>query len=127
MESRSPTESTNGDPRYREAQSGFWKLQLITEVRDDGVYVRFAPLQRSFRRIAFEAIERVEAATYSAAEHGGWHWGIRLSPTGGSTVYRLDGRDGVRVTRTDGKRVFVGSRTPERLADAIAGAMEGSR
>lgn len=127
MASQPPTESTNGDPRYRETQSGFWKLRLITEVREDGLYVRFAPIHRSFRRIGVEEIADVEATTYSAAEHGGWHWGIRVGPTGGSKVYRLAGRDGMRVTKTDGKRVFVGSRTPEQLVEALEAVLEGSR
>jgi hypothetical protein len=35
----------------------FYSIQLITEVRPDGIYVRFAPIHRSFRRLSFAQIE----------------------------------------------------------------------
>jgi len=126
MASRTPTDSTDKGPRYRETQPGFWKLQLVVEVRGDGLYIRFDPLHRSFRRIGVDEIAIVEAGSYSAADHGGWHWGIRLGPTGKDTVYRLRGSDGVRVTTADGRLVFVGSESPERLTAALTAVVEGS-
>jgi hypothetical protein len=34
-----------------------YSVQLITEVRPDGIYVRFAPIHRSFRRFSFDHIK----------------------------------------------------------------------
>lgn len=57
----------------------FWSLRLVTEVRDDGLYVRFAPFHRSFRRVPWDAIESVESVKYHPLrEYGGW--GIRWRP-----------------------------------------------
>jgi hypothetical protein len=98
-------------------------LELVVEVRSDGVYVRFRPLQRSFTRYGFDEIESVAATTYSAGEYGGWHWGIHVGP-GGSRSYRISGDRGVRLDLTDGERVFVGSDTPDGFVDAIDRAME---
>ena len=39
-------------------------VKLITEVHADGIYVRFVPFHRSFRRIAFEELKRCEVRTY---------------------------------------------------------------
>jgi len=111
-------------PRYRETQDGAWRLQLVTEVRSDGVYVRFAPLQRSFRSIPFAEIEIVTRERYSAVDYGGWHWGVRVGPSGDDAVYRISGVDGVQLRLADGTRVFIGSQRPEELRDTILGARD---
>lgn len=105
--------------RYRETQRRFWILQLDTEVRDDGLSVQFRPLHWSPRRIPFEEIEDVSVTTYSAAEFGGWAWGIRIGPSLDSIAYRVRGDDGVRVERRNDADVFLGSQSPAELADAI--------
>ena len=52
----------------------FYSLKLITEVRNDGLYIRFFPL--AHRIIPFENIKSCEVRTYSPIkEYGGW--GIR--------------------------------------------------
>lgn len=109
---------------YRETQEGFWRLRLVTEVRPDGVHIRFEPLQRSFRSIPFDEIDEITRERYSAVNYGGWHWGIRVGPTGDNTVYRISGDDGVQLRLIDGRRIFIGSRRPEKLKDAIITARE---
>lgn len=59
-------------PNYRETTKRFWILRLITEVHPDGVYVRLAPMHRSFRHIPTSGIETVTVTTYSPATYGGW-------------------------------------------------------
>lgn len=80
---------------FRETTERFWLLQLISEVREDGIYVRLGPLQRSFQRIRPGAIRDVTVTTYAATAYAGWHWGVRKTP-GGNTVYRLRGNRGRR-------------------------------
>lgn len=110
----------NGDRTvlYSETTERFWLLRLVVEVRHDGVYVRLAPLQRSFRRIPASDIVDATETTYSAASYGGWHWGVRRS-LDGSTVYRLRGERGVELVLADDRTVFVGSSTPGELAAAV--------
>jgi len=93
-------------------------VRLYTEVRDDGVYVKFAPLHRSFRRIRFGDIEDVQATGYSPLRYGGW--GIRWRPSG--IAYTVSGASGVRLARTTGDSVFVGSDRPDELLAAIQDA-----
>lgn len=120
-----PTDDTDrGEPAFRETTERFWLLRLVTEVRDDELYVRLEPLQRSPRHIASDEIEEVHVETYSATTYGGWHWGLRRT-LGGNTVYRLRGDRGVELVLTDGERVFVGSERPEDLAEAIQRVVEG--
>lgn len=114
------TTDTSSDPdvQYRETTERFWVFRLVTEVRDDGVYVRFAPIHRSFRCIPAPKIETANATTYSAGTYGGWHWGLRRS-LGGNTVYRLRGDRGVELRLTDDTRIFIGSQAPTELEAAV--------
>ncbi|USZ68211.1 DUF6141 family protein [Halorussus salilacus] len=89
--------------------------RLTTEVRDDGVYLKFEPFHRSFRRIPLEDIEEFEAAGYSPLRYGGW--GFRWTPS--SVAYTVSGRSGVVFDRTNGRSVYVGSDRPDELLAAV--------
>jgi hypothetical protein len=100
-----------------------WSLRLVTEVRDDGLYIRFAPLHRSFRRVPWTTIESAEATTYRPLrEYGGW--GIRWRP--GAVAYNVQGSRGVFLTRPDDRDLLVGSQRPDELATAIRETMSES-
>ena len=92
----------------------FYSLKLITEVRDDGLYVRFYPL--SHRIIHFEKIKSCEVKTYKPIkEYGGW--GIRYGRKG--KAYNISGNRGVQLELSKGKPLLIGSQKPEELAQAI--------
>ena len=103
------------------AVSGFvWSLRLVSEVRDDGLYIRFAPLHRSFRHVPWTAIESVEATKYRPLrDYGGW--GIRWRP--GAIAYNVRGSRGVFLSRPDDRDLLVGSQRPDELAAAIRETM----
>jgi hypothetical protein len=48
----------------------FGLVQLTTEVREDGVYVRFAPVHRSYRHIRFDEIESCEVTDFGLLTYG---------------------------------------------------------
>jgi hypothetical protein len=89
-------------------------VRLVTEVRDGALYVRLAPLP--FRRIPLETIRSAEVRTYRPlAEFGGW--GIRHGWQG--MAYNARGNRGVQLVLANGRRVLVGSQTPEGLLAAL--------
>jgi len=103
---------------YREFQRVLFLpiFSLTTEVRRDGIYIRFSPLHRSFRKIPLVDLMRHEVRTYSPIrEYGGW--GIRYGRKG--TAYNARGNRGVQLELSDGKQVLIGSQKPEELARAI--------
>lgn len=108
------------DPLFTEKQKRFFVLELLTEVRTDGLYVRLHPFQREPRHIPLSTISEFEATRYSASDHSGWHWGMRVTPDG--IVYRLAGDAGVQLQLKDGRRVFIGSQRADALERAIAAA-----
>ncbi|MFT4889880.1 MAG: hypothetical protein ACI9YT_000791 [Halobacteriales archaeon] len=109
------------DLLFREVQQGFLALKLVTEVRADGLYVKFSPLGRSFHPVPWSNVEAVRVTEYAPGDYGGWSWGVRVGPTG-NKAYRLSGDQGVEIIRERGRRLFVGSDRPQELADAIATA-----
>ena len=90
--------------------------RLITEVRNDGIYIRFVPFHFSFHKIAFEELKSFEVRKYNALrEYGGW--GIRYGPQG--KAYNVGGNRGVQLELVDGKRILIGSQRPEEFLAAL--------
>ncbi|SEO88085.1 hypothetical protein SAMN04487948_106141 [Halogranum amylolyticum] len=96
-----------------------WSLRLETEVRDDGLYLRFVLFHRSFRRVPWSEMGSFEAVTYRPlGEYGGW--GIRWRPE--KLAYNVSGSRGVRIERPDDRELLVGSQRPDDLARAMRNA-----
>jgi hypothetical protein len=100
----------------------FWLLKLETEVRTDGLYVRFFPFHIQFRKFTAEDLSEHYARTYRPIlEYGGW--GIRCGWRGGK-AYNVSGNQGVQLVLKGGKRLLIGSQKAEELADAISSLTE---
>jgi uncharacterized membrane protein len=94
----------------------FASTRLITEVRTDGLYIRFFPPHLSFRRIPLEDLAGFEARSYSPMrEYGGW--GIKSGC--GGRAYNVSGDRGVRIDYTNGGHILIGSQRADELAQAI--------
>jgi hypothetical protein len=95
-----------------------WLLVLRIRVSDGAVEFRYG---RFGRRIPAAEIEAVEVEPYRWVSYGGW--GIRFS-TGGRRAYSVPFMNtGVRIAVRDGKRYYVSSAAPDRLAAAVKDVM----
>jgi len=95
--------------------------RLRTEVRPDGLYVRFVPFTRQ-HRFSWDEIVSAEARRYRPLlEYGGW--GVRWSRSG--KAYNVSGNRGVQLELAGGKKLLIGSQRPQALAMAIASARGG--
>lgn len=91
-------------------------VRLETEVRDDGVHVRFAPFQRRFRSWRFQEIAQMAPRSYAPLkEFGGW--GVRVAASG--TAYTVSGRTGIQLVLRTGRRVLIGTQQPDRFMAAV--------
>ena len=93
----------------------FLGAKLITQVRSDGLFVRFRPFHLRFKRISLENVVSVESITYSPMSYGGW--GLRRVP--GGKAYNALGNLGVRLDFTNGKHLLIGSQRADELAEPI--------
>ena len=94
----------------------FMRLKLVTEVRDEGLYICFVWLWPE-RTIRWDQIRSVETRTYRPIrDFGGW--GVRWAARG--IVYHARGNRGVRLVLASDERVLIGSARPDELVRAIA-------
>jgi len=99
----------------------FYKLKLTTEVRKKGIYIRFFPLQLTYKRIAIENLKKYEIRTYNPIlEYGGW--GIRHGPKG--KAYNVSGNLGIQLEFKNGKHLLIGSQKPEEFYRGIKRCLE---
>lgn len=95
-----------------------FSMRLVTDVRQDGLYYRYAPMHRGFRRIGYEEIAQVEAVHYNPLlDYGGW--GIRAGLRGQGMAFTVKGSEGVLITTKDGRRRLIGSQRAQELAEAV--------
>jgi len=99
----------------------FLLLKLETEVRPDGLYVRFFPFHIHFKQFAREDLSEYYARQYKPIrEYGGW--GIRYSIKNGK-AYNIRGNKGVQLVFKSGKKLLIGSQKSDELAAAIRAIM----
>ncbi|MGD8742748.1 MAG: DUF6141 family protein [Granulosicoccaceae bacterium] len=92
----------------------FYTLRLITEVRAEGLYIRFHPLRSKL--IPCSSIKFCAARTYKPlSEYGGW--GIKYGRSG--WAYNIIGDRGVQLELHNGKRILIGSQRADELLMAI--------
>jgi hypothetical protein len=88
---------------------------LITQLRTDGIYIRFPLLDPSVKQFLWSDIQELYITDYNPMEYGGW--GVRISPAG--TAYNFSGRTGLHITLRDGNKVLIGTKNPEGITDAL--------
>ena len=101
----------------------FGALKLETEVRQDGLYIRYFPFHMHFKRFAAEDLSEYYARQYRPIlEYCGW--GIKCGR--GGRAYNVSGNEGVQLVFKNGKRLLIGSQRAEELEEAIRSIMESN-
>ena len=99
----------------------FLTLKLETEVRSDGLYVRFFPFHIRYKEFTAEDLTECCTRTYRPIlEYGGW--GIKFGKKG--KAYNVKGNKGVQLILKNQKRLLIGSQKPDELARAIGSFMK---
>jgi hypothetical protein len=90
-------------------------MTLITEVRPEGLYVRFKMLWPE-RIIPFNQIAKVEARRYRPIlDYGGW--GVRgIVPV---KAFNVSGNRGVLLSLSNGQSLMIGSQRSDQFAAAL--------
>ena len=94
----------------------FFGLTLHTLIDKNGIYYRFAPIQRKERWVKWSDVKDVHIRKYKPiAEYGGW--GFRNGRSG--KALNISGNMGLQIVFTNGKRLLLGTRKPEELERAL--------
>ena len=102
----------------------FKVAKLETEVRSDALYIRYFPFHIDYKKFAKEDSSECYVRTYKPIrEYGGW--GIRYSfRKGRGKAYNLSGNKGVQLVFKNGKKLLIGSKKQDELAQAINSIMK---
>lgn len=92
-------------------------IKLITEVRKDGLYVRFVPFHIHYKSFLFKDMVRYSSITYNSLTRFGGY-GIRFNFKG-ETAYNMGGSQGIELKLRGNKTVVVGSQNPDELIKAL--------
>lgn len=91
-------------------------VKMVTQIKMDGIYVRYAPFQPSFSYYSWESISEVYIREYNALlEYGGW--GIRIGFRG--KAYIASGNTGLQIIFKDDSKVLIGTRQPDAIANVL--------
>lgn len=94
----------------------FIVLKLETEIREDGIYVRFFPIGIHYKHIPWDTIQKAEIRTYRPLlEFGGW--GIRY---GDGKALNVSGKIGLQILFKDGGKLLIGTQKPNELGKIIS-------
>ena len=96
----------------------FYMLKLETEIRKDGIYVRFFPFHFSNRFYPLENISKSFVRQYNPIlEYGGW--GVRFGFAGKGKAFNVSGNQGLQLEFTDQKKLLIGTNKPEELENLL--------
>ncbi|MHC4475423.1 MAG: DUF6141 family protein [Planctomycetota bacterium] len=98
----------------------FLTLRLETEVRPDGLYVRFFPFHIRHKRFEAQDLSECYARQYRPIlEYGGW--GIKCGKNG--KAYNVSGNQGVQLVFKNSRQLLIGTQRAQELAEAISSIM----
>ncbi len=93
----------------------FFVLRLETQIKKDGIYVRFFPLHLKARYYSWELISESYTREYKPVqEYGGW--GIKYNFTGKGKAYNVSGNKGLQIELKTGKKILIGTNKFEELS-----------
>jgi len=95
-----------------------FNIKLQTQVRKDGIYIKFFPFHISYKFYPWHTIAKLYLREYSAMkEFGGY--GIRQSLNGNDMLFNVSGNKGLQLELVGKKKVLIGTSTPDKLVNAL--------
>jgi len=94
----------------------FLSARLITEVKEDGIYIKFFPFHLKYKFFSFNEIESFKEREYRPIrEYGGW--GIRYGLSG--KAYNVYGNKGLQLVLNNKKKILIGSQKSYEFYKAV--------
>lgn len=91
-------------------------MKLETQVKEEGIYVRFFPFHATFKEYKWNNISKSYVRQYNPiAEFGGW--GVRISPAG--KAFNVSGDKGLHLEFMDSKKLLIGTNKPDELKEVL--------
>lgn len=96
----------------------FVNFRLDTNIKKDGIYVRFFPFHLKFKHYSWDTLTKSFVRQYSPLiEYGGW--GLRLGLFGKGTAFNVSGDKGLQLEFTNNKKLLIGTNKPDELTETL--------
>lgn len=96
----------------------FISLKLETQIKSDGIYVRFFPFHISFKHYPWDNISKSYVRQYRPlGEYGGW--GLRRGFGGKGRALNVSGNMGLQLEFSDEKKLLIGTKKSDELTAAL--------
>ncbi|MDJ1469741.1 hypothetical protein [Xanthocytophaga flava] len=94
----------------------FLILRLETQIKSDGIYVRFFPFHLQFKHYTWNSLSKLFVRSYSPiGEYGGWGIrGIRKN-----RAFNISGNEGLQLEFLDHKKLLIGTMKSELIVDVL--------
>lgn len=89
--------------------------QLVTQIREDGIYVRFPPYQFSFAKYNWDSILEIHIRKFDPLKEYGY--GVRIGP--GGRAYTVPGDTGIQIIFKDNTRLIISTKRPEEVMEVL--------
>jgi Family of unknown function (DUF6141) len=86
-------------------------FELVMQIREDGIYVRYPPYQPSFSKYKWENIKEIYIRRFDPFKEYGY--GVRLGPNGRG--YTLPGTTGIQIVLNDNSTLIISTKRPEEV------------
>jgi len=94
----------------------FFNLRLETNIKADGIYVRFFPLQLTFKYYSWDKLSRSFVRQYNPiSEYGGW--GFR--GFGKNRALNVSGNKGIQLVTQDGSKLLIGTNKAHEVTEIL--------
>ncbi|MDJ1473280.1 DUF6141 family protein [Xanthocytophaga flava] len=91
-------------------------MRLDTIIREDGIYYKFFPFHKEFRKIDWKEIKDIYLRKYNPiTEYGGW--GPKRGPSG--RAFNVSGNQGLQLILNDGNKVLLGTQKSDDLTQVL--------
>jgi len=92
----------------------FSDIRMVTQIRTDGIYVRFIPFEFSFSIHSWDSIQEIYIRKFDPLTTG---TGIRWSP--GGRAYIFSGDTGIQIVFKNGTKLLIGTQCPDEITEIL--------
>jgi len=93
-------------------------IELNTQIRSDGIYIRFFPFHLTYRFYPWGSISKSYVRKYSPLKtYGGWGYRLGIN---GEKVYSISGNRGLQLEFYNTKSLLIGTKRPYELSRVLS-------
>jgi len=98
-------------------------IKMITQIREDGIFVRFPPFEPTFQGYLWKDIREIYTREFNAfTEYSQWgvrfgFWGVKYGTSGKAFI--LSGNKGIQIILSDDSKILISTQLPDEISSLL--------